>query len=460
MDELAGNIVIRHKPLAPKGLVPWHKSMDPESVLPSQEDLNLNEAIRSSRLSSLNTANIPAQDSLVFTTDSHQSPWPPSSSSSQPAQSAQTFPFPQQDFVLYDQPTPPPQRQNVNRTASSPASAAAFGSRLATSSRNHNHSSHPANGSASPSIQNQRVAQIIQATGHQTSPSTAFTNRFNSPNSLQQFYASISAPPSSATVNQRQNRPARPPVPLFTQGNGSQQNSANMDLQDALSLEDFTPFEGGATTAYSSPGVPGYDVNVSSASSSVSHVGTVSPQDLLLSDHFASAPNSVAITNLTSPSLYGESPDLHDDYEVSPNYGSSDFDSNSKEWFSLFPDQGAVSGPAPDSDTSPTEQPEDLDVTELASQPRRKSGNSPPGGGSGRHSSVSGVNSRRRDKPLPPIIVDDPNDTVAMKRARNTLAARKSRERKAQKLEDLEAKIAKLEEERDYWKNKALSQTG
>ncbi|KAI0970720.1 hypothetical protein F4678DRAFT_434454 [Xylaria arbuscula] len=66
------------------------------------------------------------------------------------------------------------------------------------------------------------------------------------------------------------------------------------------------------------------------------------------------------------------------------------------------------------------------------------------------------VLSRRRDKPLPPIIVEDPGDTLSMKRARNTLAARKSREQKARRLEELEEKIAKLEQERDNWKNVAM----
>jgi len=79
---------------------------------------------------------------------------------------------------------------------------------------------------------------------------------------------------------------------------------------------------------------------------------------------------------------------------------------------------------------------------------------------SGTHSSVSGVNSRKRDKPLPPIIVEDPNDTVAMKRARNTLAARKSRQRKMQRFDELEDKISKLEAERDHWKAIALKRTG
>ncbi|XXG96125.1 General control protein [Hypoxylon texense] len=365
-------------------------------------------------------------------------------------------------------------RQNVNRAVSSPASsAAAFGSLNA----NRTHSL-----SSSPSIQNQRVAQILQATGHQISSSTASTNRFHSPaqNKLQQFYAPIFSPSSPAVANQ-QNRSGRPPVPLFKQGIGNQQNPAKMDLQgksstssdssrvsfsppiDALSLEDFTAFEGGATTAYSSPGIPGYDVNVSSASSCASNLGTVSPQDLLIRDPFASAPNSTAITNLTSPSMYGESPEFHDNYEVSPNFEGGDFDGGSNDkWFSLFPEQNTIPEPAPIVEESPVQQPEEQqseepEATEKPSQSRRKSPNSPPTGGHGRHSSVSGVNSRRRDKPLPPIVIDDPNDTVAMKRARNTLAARKSRQRKAERFEELEEKIQKLEEERDYWKNRALN---
>lgn len=53
------------------------------------------------------------------------------------------------------------------------------------------------------------------------------------------------------------------------------------------------------------------------------------------------------------------------------------------------------------------------------------------------------------DKPLPPIIIDDPYDTATAKRARNISAARKSRQRMAQRLEELKEKIAKLEQERN-----------
>jgi hypothetical protein len=56
---------------------------------------------------------------------------------------------------------------------------------------------------------------------------------------------------------------------------------------------------------------------------------------------------------------------------------------------------------------------------------------------------------------LPDIKVDE-NDPVAVKRARNTLAARKSRARKAQRLEELEERIKQLTAERDHWRSLAL----
>ncbi|WYZ35628.1 hypothetical protein EsH8_X_000275 [Colletotrichum jinshuiense] len=243
-----------------------------------------------------------------------------------------------------------------------------------------------------------------------------------------------------------------------------------MDLQD-LDLDDFTGFEGGASTTYSSPAMPSV-FDLGGSTSGASNLGTVSPQDLLIQEPFMSAPNSTALTALTSPSIYNESPEFNDSYDVSPNFGtgdfgSGDFDAGSGDpWFPLFPQE---STPAKKDDTSliqeeqqpigqsPDTNSEELEVVEFTSG-RRKSANSSPSG-STRHSSVAGVNSRRRDKPLPPIIVEDPNDTIAMKRARNTLAARKSRERKAQRFEDLEEKIRKLEAERDHWKSIALGRS-
>ncbi|KAL2016932.1 hypothetical protein VTK56DRAFT_2849 [Thermocarpiscus australiensis] len=233
-----------------------------------------------------------------------------------------------------------------------------------------------------------------------------------------------------------------------------------MNIQD-LDLEDFTAFEGGAsTTAYSSPALPSVFDLSASASSSTTNMGTISPQDLLIQEPFMSTPNSTALTALTSPSVYNESPEFGDCYDVSPSFGSGDLDTGASDaWFPLFPQ----AKPQPEStqkpaaaESSPASKSDELEVKESSPESRRRksSGSSPP---SGRHSSVAGVGSRRRDKPLPPIIVEDPTDIVAMKRARNTLAARKSRERKAQRLEELEQRILELTEERDHWRSVAIA---
>lgn len=309
--------------------------------------------------------------------------------------------------------------------------------------------------STSPSLQNQRVARIIQATGHQTT-SSAFTNRFSSPAHNQyQFYAS-SAPTSSVALNlQKQNRPARPPVPLFPQSTGNIPRG-KMNIED-LDFDDFTAFEGGASTsAYSSPAVQSVFDLAGSVSSSATNMGTVSPQDLLIQEPFMSAPNSTALTALTSPSIY-ESPEFGDCYDVSPSFGSGDFDTGSTEaWFPLFPPTNPrpeVAQKPASAEQSPATKSDDLEVAAALGHRRTSSGASP----SSRPSAVAGVGARRRDKPLPPIIVANPEDPVQVKRARNTLAARKSRERKAQRMEELEAQILKLTAERDHWKNVAIA---
>jgi hypothetical protein len=222
-----------------------------------------------------------------------------------------------------------------------------------------------------------------------------------------------------------------------------------------------------------------------SYNSSVADLSTVSPHDLTLS---LSAPNSTAFTNLTSPSMYEPSPALGD-FDFSPTSGLED----SNKWPSLFPEteQQVVQPVASQSvlqqsieqQSGPVvlSTPEDVHNVLAA---RRKSSATPARGSpkgtspKGRHSSVNGVSSRKRDKPLPPIVVEDPNDTTGMKRARNTLAARKSRERKAAYIESLQsevsirdkeieglrallaerdAKIAQLETENGLWKSMPMA---
>nr|CDP28469.1 Putative Cross-pathway control protein [Podospora anserina S mat+] len=443
--------------------------------LPSQVELNYSTQLSSSRSGSHPTTAIPGPDFSVFTTDSHQSSWTPSSTSSLPAHSAhqqppQNLSLPQQDFVLFDSPIN--HRPHSSRTTSQPSAHGGVNQ----PQQYRNQPLFPQQ-IPSPSLQNQRVANIIQATGHSTT-SSAFTNRFTTQNSRpspQQFYAS-SAPSSSVALNIPKQRQHRPPVPLFPQGPGGvppgkmniqgnftpQHHLARhrgSHMRSDLDLDDFTAFEGGASTTYSSPALPTVFDLSSSVSSTGQNLATVSPQELMMNEPFMSAPNSTAFTALTSPSLYNGSPDFCDSYETSPHFGGGgDFDSNPDNWFPLFPTTNtepeapkeALVGPKPEQ--SPVITAEELEVKSLASGHRRKSSTSPPT----RHSSIAGVNSRRRDKPLPPIIVDDPTDTVAMKRARNTLAARKSRERKAARLDELEEKIEKLSAERDHWKQLAL----
>ena len=82
-------------------------------------------------------------------------------------------------------------------------------------------------------------------------------------------------------------------------------------------------------------------------------------------------------------------------------------------------------------------------------------GTSPPSGKI-TSSSVSGIASRKREKPLPDINVEGISDPVAKKQARNTRAARNCRERKMKLVRELEERVSRLVEERDRWKSIAL----
>lgn len=250
---------------------------------------------------------------------------------------------------------------------------------------------------------------------------------------------------------------------LFHGMPGSHRTSSDLDLGDI-----GVPFGGGySASEFTSPAQPAFDSFDMSSSMNSSHFGsTVSPNDLLMGhDPFASAPASTAFTNMTTPSVYNESP--FTDFEASPMFTGENMCAEADTWPTLFPDAApAPSAPAPAAATpasaeqSPaTESDEFEEPTRRPSQSRKTSGaSSSPG--SGRLSSVSGVNAnRRRAKVLPPIVIKDPTDTVGMKRAKNTLAARKSRARKQERMEDyekrirdLEAEKEKLMAERDQWK--------
>lgn len=183
---------------------------------------------------------------------------------------------------------------------------------------------------------------------------------------------------------------------------------------------------------------------------------TISPKDIF-ADPLMSAPPSTAFTNLTSPDV--ESPFLDLSYEPSPAlFHDNDLTNSGFYTGSLFPEleqeaipiERSTSNHSLGQNSSSSDSP---GVVTLGS--RRKSS---VGAGLS-HSAVSGVKPRRRKNPLPPIQVD-PNDKVAVKRARNTLAARDSRDRKVQLVQSLENRIADLETEKadlEKWKNLALA---
>ena len=180
----------------------------------------------------------------------------------------------------------------------------------------------------------------------------------------------------------------------------------------------------------------------------------VSPQDVQLH----SEPVSTAFTNLTTPeSNNWESPHYDLSTDTSPIFAADNNVPESGDMFPLFDDNDNFNGfndakiaPSTEQSTSETFFP--TQMSRNTSSPGMSSARSST---QGRHASAAGVSSRRRDKPLPAIIVDDPNDTVKLKRARNTLAARKSRQKRLLRHEELEAQVADLESQVMYWKQAA-----
>lgn len=186
---------------------------------------------------------------------------------------------------------------------------------------------------------------------------------------------------------------------------------------------------------------------------------TISPKDLF-NDPLASAPASTAFTNLTTPDMPNESPYMLDSLDTSPAFFGDDLTTSHEHWPSLFPDaeqpaadnmQRTVSNQSLALSSPSSNSPLVLD----SSTSRRKSSTSSPAILSA--SSFSGVKPRRRKAPLPPITVQDPSDKTALKRAKNTLAARESRQRKFELVQSLEKRIAELEADKEKWKTIAVN---
>ena len=201
-------------------------------------------------------------------------------------------------------------------------------------------------------------------------------------------------------------------------------------------------------------------------------IRTVSPKDIFSDGFGGSEPPSAAFTNLTSPDI-GESPYMNDSFECSPMFHGESIMSNAQEWFPLFPEEDST---ITDSAYLSAALSLPMERT-ISSQSMERSGSSSTGSpivldtSSRRKSSTTnspainaGVSkSRRRKGPLPPIVVD-PNDKIALKRARNTLAARESRNRKVSYTDTLRTTVDDLTKEKNdllleiaKWKQVALA---
>lgn len=176
--------------------------------------------------------------------------------------------------------------------------------------------------------------------------------------------------------------------------------------------------------------------NFTSVNSGSSTGVTVSPRDLLL-QNMDSAPSSTALPALTPESAMFETPNtmMLETPGTSSDFGDSMQYDDSTNWTSLFPDS------APEMKRNDSSSSFIVVHSGGERKPSTTAGASPITLNS-RPSTVAGI--RKKQKPLGPIVAD-PEDPVGLKRARNTAAARKSREKKLQHMDILQDRIAELE---------------
>jgi hypothetical protein len=196
----------------------------------------------------------------------------------------------------------------------------------------------------------------------------------------------------------------------------------------------------------------------SSSSSSPSLDGFVSPADLFTTSNSFSAPASTVInhTPLIFERHLSEGYVMDSDKTKMKNeiLSSTMFDSQSdpSEWSPLFASASAPSmSAAPSLVLAPAEDP--VPQIEHRFVREKRSAIVMEGETSSVQGSPSGEPSKKLKKSspvmdsadLPPIVVKDPSDPVAVRRARNTEAARRSRARKNERITELEELVAELQ---------------
>lgn len=466
------------------------------SDIPSPEHLNPRLASRIPNGSRF-TATIPSRDFQSFVTDHHQKWLSQQQTSRLPAYSPDFLVDQEADFVLFPTSTDHPQVRRL--TGWTPVASPLVPS-LESVKTVHGHpqpdqrhkSVLQTSASDSP-VFNTQARKIVHDTGSRAS--SASVPRLNSLGQRSHFYAS-SAPSSSVNLRPDNHQRTRPPVPLFHNSTGNMNvqtlsdspqtllegktatstpltalpltrsgsdmsprmspefyhlsanfDGINPDLSSMVSLDNLDDFELHLATT------PFQPVNQRMAATVSPSVHTVSPKDLMLDT--TSAPPSTSLTNLTTPGTnYMESPQYEiESTRTSPLFGTENLGAEAEYWPSLFTD-----GPGDDMENIGKKSP--LPNTHVA-PPMSRYGSSgqlsSTGSHQANHASSNGVAAKRRDKPLPAITIEDPTDIIAVKRARNTMAARKSRQRRLERTEELQKLVTDLEKQVDRWKQIALS---
>ncbi|KAF2706644.1 hypothetical protein K504DRAFT_512758 [Pleomassaria siparia CBS 279.74] len=295
----------------------------------------------------------------------------------------------------------------------------------------------------------------------------------------QHLYAN-SAPSSTTGFQQPQlqhkQHQQRPPVPLFSSSSSNPSHQLHVPgMADLNSNNSFDSNMGSGINQHihsCSSDMSPWQVSVSPFTSindswASGSTQTVSPKDIF-NNAFGSAPPSTSFTNLTSPDM-GESPCL-DGYEQSPGLFAHDVAMGFDDWYSLFPSDESKKRSLTEVDVEAAPVAPALERTVSSTSMARSSSSSTNSplvlDSSHLHKSfVSGspalnaciTKPRRRKGPLPPITIDE-KDKSAAKRARNTLAARDSRARKAELIRKLELHTKELEAEVEKWKSIAIAQ--
>ncbi|KAF8542086.1 hypothetical protein BDD12DRAFT_826689 [Trichophaea hybrida] len=312
-----------------------------------------------------------------------------------------------------------------------PASAPHPSPRPIPSGRHHN--------TPSSSLQPRRVSEIVNSLGYSIS-SSSFSHR------------STASAPSYTSSHPLDNTYRQPDsAPSHTSHQSPILDPIVAARYYGKSLQDFTSHGSSMTQDQMKAGEPevwGEDMWARDLLTGSEFSPNINGQDICAGNTIS--PSKIHMNPIhsvhSSPFLF-DSPS--EGYETSPIFGGEDI-SDQNDWYSLFPDakpEPEPSAPAMQSDVAQNSR----DSTESPdTSPRFRSTSKDQ-----KRSSTSGI--RKRAQPLPPIVVEDPSDTVAMKRARNTLAARKSRAKKAEKMDEMEEMIERLKAEVEHWRNIALS---